>query len=62
MRKRRIVISAAMNDSQITALVQSLEPGHSSAEAEMTVDLANVLRGDAELGPELVIRVIAVRD
>ena len=60
MRERRVLVAAAVHDGQLAVLIEALESGHAAAEAEMVVDRADLLLGDAEMRAVLVIRVVAV--
>jgi hypothetical protein len=60
VRERRLVIADAVDDREMAVLVEPLHAGHVRLEAEMIVELAQLVGPDADLRTRPVIGVVAI--
>ena len=60
MRKRRLRIAAAMHDGHLSLFIKTLEASHSRVESVLVVDLAQLGRAYADLGPQPVVGVVRI--
>ncbi len=61
MRKRWIVVTTAVHNRHLAIFIQAFKTGHTTAEAKMIVDAAQLLGPNAQFGPVAIIGIVTVR-